>query len=1006
MAQRAQIIDITKTYLPGDPNSFVQTLVNTDKEDGEEKTLPPLLFEGHNFLPTSYGYRSYFGVVPKLDILDLTSRVQFVFSYQLPDYSFRLIALAEDGIWTSNPGIQDNAWVHEVTIAYSSSILEEWSACVIENVLYMYHQADSVVYYTNINLGALEILNFAPSFLNMAGQMGIFKAGTRLGFWDSANSTAWSSNVDLHDFTPSIENFAGNQIFEAVVGRIVTIRGHVEGFIIYCTKSIVGANFDQQGVLLWDAKKVFDNIGITHSRAITFGQSDAEHIVYTTSGIYRIGKYNAIAGKHDTELLVPEVYDFLRETRDPIWLDTINSRYVFFHILNPDYVFGLTAFSYIQNPPYRLTIGGNTWNGETAPTIDIDGNASAEAIRQLVTFGFVSQPADTTAIWTAITSETQPGTIGPFSSSGSRLAQNLGFTTADIQNSYITGTTLPSELSSTPTEHTDISKEYLGTLPQASVTVENAMGISLIKVMQQQMNDWHMRTMHQQAAVTAIGAATKVVNDAGVYPYYTSSNVTPPFAAPADVTTYDLVGTYISGNGNTQLQKDIPGRRIVLRKYLQEKITIQRKKVVSSVWRQQGANTGAGYKIPGGVASTLTGITPSPSTIDFPPLFGTTIPNLIAAMNSFHSPSIISPATNNLNGHTINFVSFTSYESLGYLVLSVLFEEGVGYNTVWPSAALHQTYTTGEYPWYLDTVTTYTYEITVTTEDMGHVDFSATMVSYGRTIIQVTSNPPTVVVTTKVPIFPVGPEAITFFPPTWDGLETLRIISMSALSPWHYLEGTFGIELIGDPISGAAPAADAGGYLAYGSSSVPGSFDVTYSTSSYLMQAGSFSLLYPTFEGSLVLDLHLKKWGKMKNRFTCLIDLNPVNQTTPNLLIAPDKGMTAGLKMADDDTIRVFDELPVDSVVRYGKIGHYRLGMTNGLETKAQFRNACTGILSIDASMDGRIIDPFLSYSMPYTNSRIVEAFPDIAARWFIISITGNYDLTGLEFRDKVVSRR
>ena len=68
MAQRAQVIDITKSYLPGDPNAYVQSLVNTDREDGEEKTLPVLPYEGINFLPTAYGQKSYFGTNSTLTI--------------------------------------------------------------------------------------------------------------------------------------------------------------------------------------------------------------------------------------------------------------------------------------------------------------------------------------------------------------------------------------------------------------------------------------------------------------------------------------------------------------------------------------------------------------------------------------------------------------------------------------------------------------------------------------------------------------------------------------------------------------------------------------------------------------------------------------------------------------------------------------------------------------------------------------------------------------------------
>lgn len=529
MAQKPQIIDITKSYLPGDPNSFVQNLVNTDREDGEEKTLPVVPYEGYNFLPTSYGYKSFFGTNSKLNISALTSRAQHILLYQLPNFKNRLIALCEDGIWIAIADGYFPNWIQVVTDTYSASVFEEWTWCVIENVLYMYKQGKDKVYKTGlgtltlplipgvtgvsgvlitdptvyqsftvtdggagsaIDFGVLETLKiyvsykkgtdysdrvqvgtlvanattsvniavggsapvsglsirvwiedvdiaeiyrrdflvtdfpivltdfstmtldmsappaaslytegtpstspynvadpyywdisrflnsssvlgqdahnsagyeswgtayldddlvirgFTPSFLNMAGQMGIFRAGLRLGFWDSSNSVSWSSNLDLSDFTPSLENLAGNTIFGYVIGRIVLCKGHGEGFIVYSTKSIVGVTFAPSGNLLWDAKKILDSSGIATSKAVTCGSTDDEHFIFSTTGIYTIGKYNSLTGVYDEKNALPELYDYLRESRDPIALKIIQDRYIFFSLYNSDYIYGKQSFYY------------------------------------------------------------------------------------------------------------------------------------------------------------------------------------------------------------------------------------------------------------------------------------------------------------------------------------------------------------------------------------------------------------------------------------------------------------------------------------------------------------------------------------------------------------------------------------------------------------------------------------------------------------------------------------
>ena len=390
MAQNAKVIDLTRSYVPGDPNAFPQNMGFTQSEDRPEQEPPILAYEGYNFLPTHYGYRSYFGTNSTLQVGALASRAQFVLSYQLPNYQTRLIALCENGIWTVNANVAGSVWTHAVVFNlnspapfYKTDVFEEWTWCVIENVLYMYQQGRSVVYKTAIVTNELAIQSFTPSFLNMAGQMGIFKAGTRLGFWDSANSTSWSSNLDLTDFTPSIENMAGNAIFADIVGRIVTVKSHGDGWIIYTTKSIVGVKLDVSGNLLWDAKKIFDNIGISYGRAVTFGQSDNEHFAYTTSGIYMIGKYNAISGKHDVQPIATELYDFLRESRDPVIMDSINSRWLFFQLTDQRYIQSRISFTTTIVDPTKTTLllGDAYWEGDIA---DLPSTITGNTMRTIL----------------------------------------------------------------------------------------------------------------------------------------------------------------------------------------------------------------------------------------------------------------------------------------------------------------------------------------------------------------------------------------------------------------------------------------------------------------------------------------------------------------------------------------------------------------------------------------------------------------------------------------------
>lgn len=350
MAQKAQVIDVTKSYIPGDPNAFPENLVNTSQEDGEEKTPAVMPFEGYNFLPTPHGYRSYFGTTSRLDIPQVPARVQFILSYQSDTFINNLIALCEDGIWVIDPTANTNTWKHVVTHTFSAEVFEEWTYCVIENTVYMYKQGKDFVYYTSNtddvpNGLSISIQSFTPSFLNMSGQLGIFRAGTRLGFWDSANSIAWSSNLDLTDFTPSLENLAGNTIFGLVTGRVVHVREQGEGFVIYATKSIVGVSFSAEGNMLWDSHLISDVCGIAYGREVCFGVSNNEHYVHTSIGLHRVGSYNGLTKVHEFTPIATELSDVLAEERDPVYLDCIGGRYIYIHAISDTYINGKVSFT-------------------------------------------------------------------------------------------------------------------------------------------------------------------------------------------------------------------------------------------------------------------------------------------------------------------------------------------------------------------------------------------------------------------------------------------------------------------------------------------------------------------------------------------------------------------------------------------------------------------------------------------------------------------------------------
>ena len=70
--QQAHVIDLSRSYIPVDPESFYENMGFTGQEDAPERLLQIVPFEGYNFLPTMYGYKSYFDTTSKLNITTLS----------------------------------------------------------------------------------------------------------------------------------------------------------------------------------------------------------------------------------------------------------------------------------------------------------------------------------------------------------------------------------------------------------------------------------------------------------------------------------------------------------------------------------------------------------------------------------------------------------------------------------------------------------------------------------------------------------------------------------------------------------------------------------------------------------------------------------------------------------------------------------------------------------------------------------------------------------------------
>lgn len=364
MAQDTHIIDLRRSFVPIDPNAFPVTMMATGGEDNPEPRVPVIPYAGHNFMPTPQGYASFFGTNQKLGIDSLlasgsSGNIDDIFMIQTVAYENILVALTDDGIWTKS-SLSSGFWTHVIVLDVpATGIHRQWSKCVINNDIFVYRQNEDNHWKATRDNSYL-FTEETPVFLNMAGQLGIFKAGGRLGYWDSENSISWSSLDDTADFTPDVETLAGNTTFQDIVGRIVNVLQNGTGFVIYATKSIVQVSRNTASPMLWQGKSLFNNNGISYRNEVTLGEPDSTHIASTTDGLVQISGSATVTGtvNVDAQFIDPEVATYFKESKEPFYLKLLNGRYLCFQMLDANYMTGAVEFDTEHIPANTLTFKG------------------------------------------------------------------------------------------------------------------------------------------------------------------------------------------------------------------------------------------------------------------------------------------------------------------------------------------------------------------------------------------------------------------------------------------------------------------------------------------------------------------------------------------------------------------------------------------------------------------------------------------------------------------------
>lgn len=957
MSQETKIIDIRRSYIPKDPNAFEATYHDTQAEDSPEPRIPVVPYDGYNFMPTPQGYASFFGINSALEIDTLvasggTGNVDDLFMIQTNTFQNILVAFCDDGIWTKSAAAT-GVWAHTIELdppddPETTHLL--WSKCVIENTVYAYRQGEANVYQAGpANNFLFE--GFVPSFLNMAGQLGIFKAGGRLGFWDSENSTAWAALGDPTDVVPDLETLAGNTIFQDIVGRIVNVLQHGTGFIIYCTKSIVLVRRNLNSPMIWAGTAIFNSNGISYREEVCFAEPDTRHFAFTTQGLIEINE-----GK--PEFVIPEVSTYLKEKRQPVYVKVLNGRYLFFPILDPEYFTGIIHITSEEFPAISQTWPGASYSkdnvGESVCKAyqAIDGQSREIAIYEANPT--ITRCGQATANGVVRKYQDNLSTTVPLATLVDY--KNNGIDPAFDTNGLVTGID-GNDLYLLPNVLLQLSAGYAEEIHEEDNTNDFYKKQEAIWVYEDRFaKDW-INAIRSKLPRTVVTTTEGVPNGAPSEPMHLEQfHSFGPYALP----TFESESNRVYGKADKSQW---------LQRSLTQLLTVRIPEFRSS--EAIPGQTDAGWAndgVWGGNATTFGGNVPA-SYASYAAL-----PPTAAHIAALIPDNLDPPRVTTYSGVSQNIDLVTG---VAQYVISWVQDVGGG---IGPGSATC-TFTSNEAGGALTAtllkriqqfgkpqlvytpINPCTIKEIGFTEIIGHGHFDANC----NYIADDTT--------------PEAPDHVDACIAEPNPPKRKNPIFLDLITDWQ------------DLVCGQTEVEIDSEIFQYPD------ITVTIPGGTILLQEGSIEPIYPTYLGAFVYDLHYKKWGKMKQEYKQLLDYFPVNNIAGDSPIPYDTFLPKCAALLQSGAIALFDVNPSDSRIVFGKIGMFRKGFTDIQEVRIQNRTPLTGTITVEGSLDGKTVESFITQTREYTDAVQVTTGFGLSARWFNVIVEGNYDLVAAETR-------
>jgi hypothetical protein len=1100
MARTTKMIDVTRSPLPVNPNTFYPNMALSRYQDAPDQASSIVVYDGRNFLPTATGVRSYFGISRAATEDSLPSNADYVFCFQNKAYQNVLVALCEDGIYIKH-GADFGSWVKKASVKVGDTY-REWSYCVLGDSIYCYRTNDFVYYCipsslsidhaalmtwtpAQVRINASEtsdpyglpagsyrvcaaarfstgwvssptewsantvttnytygftvftayqknstlisvrfyvdngseirykdvtpaiahdsavfyltqavwnsmqvvtsvpdedwlsipftgdqpVLPVTPNFLNMYGQLGIFSAGTRLGFWDSEDSVSWSSIDSFTDFTPSLETLAGSSIFMDVQGRIVRIEQLGDGFVIYSTQSIVYVKKATSALLLWEPV-VLLKAGISYRKQVVCTLAKKEHYAWTSIGLVRVSESGV-------EHLVPEMLDFMKQHNSPVYLDLLDERYLAIQVMDEGFA-GRNVLSSVVTVPGQKYVFDSPVDVEyiqQALVSNLDDAALCAALATIpesqtsaytnvgVNFGSYAPIYD----WKLSAQNGYLSKIfdAPSLPAGS-FSDELVVKLNGVEQPPVYSNTEPYKIIprraalSSPTDSYPFSQYHR--VGNAFNPLSNAKAFVQAQTELWKRHDLFTKQMLEQTLNKTVTKTRTNRIEVTHYDLYgdTAAATSLRVAAHALAKVYLWPSLYSYEYANPSDHLAYSGRWVIL-SYGAPEIDVSE---CSLNLRRQCNMVG---KLQTKISHYNTHISGAECSISYVLYrYNGTLGTTIQTFSNLEDAQAAVPVEE--SGEGVWEFDSGMWQFRDYATGSVI------HNNIYPYATGHIDY---------ETTMEWTPIIADVRRGAFHVSTASMVLTkwYNRSTyeeVPMTSS-------CSVPIRSALGAGTNQLPDNLD--PTTGIMCGGASFNPYNITIDFNDLGVGTPLTWTPITS------------------VTIPESEFMLQEGSPAPAYPDFYGSYIYDLFLKKWGRLDLKYKNLLNYRAINGQNGDP-VAFNSYQTFSGVLDEYGIIRLFDDKPLESYVRYGKIGYSRSTWTNVEEVTVHNVTPCDFTITVEPSLDGIQKESDLKAATSFTDSLGGTLLANLSARWYNVVVSGTYNVCYLEFTAHSSGRR